>query len=302
MMQNVQTLIMATRPSFLLLSLAVVLMGTMIAVYEGASWSWSIFFLILFGALLSHMAVNLLNEYQDFASGLDSLTEKTPFSGGSGALIDHPEAAPLVKKLFLVVVVILVAIGALLVQHSGWLLLVMGGVGLSLIVLYTKVITKMPWVCLFSPGLAFGPLMVMGTYYVWTGTVSGIAILLSLVPFFLVNNLLLMNQIPDIEADKKVGRYNILMHLGLENGIQIFAAFNWLAYISLGVTIWLYELPQEVWLGFLTLLIVFPMLHKVQLTYDNVEKLMPVLGMNVIINLTTPLLIAVGLFISLDLI
>jgi 1,4-dihydroxy-2-naphthoate octaprenyltransferase len=49
-----------------------------------------------------------------------------------------------------------------------------------------------------------------------------------------VNNLLLLNQIPDRQADKEVGRFNILMQITLEQGNQVFAAFTGLAYISLG--------------------------------------------------------------------
>lgn len=292
--------LMTARPGFLLLSLSVVFLGTAIAMYEGASWSLERFILIVLGALLAHLSVNLLNEYQDFRSGLDEITVKTPFSGGSGALVDNPDAAKSVKLAFITSVVGLVSVGLLLVKESGWQLAVFGLIGLALIIFYTQSITRMPWLCLIAPGTAFGPLMVMGSYYVWMDSLSFIVVLLALVPFFLVNNLLLLNQIPDIEADKKVGRYNVLMHVGIEDGLQIFAAFTWLAFIILGLVIWLFELPDLVWIGFLSLLIVFPMLRQLQENYQNVEKLLPVLAMNVIINLLTPVLIGAGLLVSMN--
>ena len=293
------TVLLTARPNFLILSLSVVLLGTAVAMYEGAEWSWGLFGLITIAAILAHSAVNMLNEYQDYHSGLDLITPKTPFSGGSGALVADPESASVVKVAFIVVMLALVVVGAYLINHSGWLLGIFGGLGLALIIFYTRFITRMPWLCLIAPGLAFGPIMVIGTYFVWSGTVSELVVVLSIVPFFLVNNLLLLNQIPDLKADKQIGRYNILMRLGLENGLQIFAAFNIFAFVVIALAIWLYQLPSLVWLGYLSLLIVFPMMNKIQTTYQELDKLMPVLAMNVVVNLVTPVLIATGLWASL---
>ena len=46
--------------------------------------------LVLIGAVSAHISVNTFNEYFDFLSGLDAKTVKTPFSGGSGALVENP--------------------------------------------------------------------------------------------------------------------------------------------------------------------------------------------------------------------
>ncbi len=292
------TVLMTARPNFLILSLSVVLLGSSVSIYQGAQWSWMLFSLVTIGAILAHAAVNMLNEYQDFNSGLDLITQRTPFSGGSGALVNDPESVKAVRLAFQVVMVGLAVVGLLLIEHSGWPIAIIGLVGIAMIVFYTKFITRMPWLCLIAPGLAFGPLMVIGSYYVLTGTVSELVIVLSLVPFFLVNNLLLLNQIPDLEADKKVGRYNILMHLGLENGLQIFAAFNLLAFGVLALAVLIFDLPSYAWLGMLALLVVFPMMRDLQISYGDSDKMLPVLAMNVIINLITPVLIAAGLFVS----
>ncbi len=291
-----KTLLLTSRPQFLLLSLSVVLLGSAIALYQGAEWSTSLFVLISFGAVLSHAAVNMLNEYQDYYSGLDEVTVRTPFSGGSGALPENPQAAPLVFKALLGVLGLLVMLGSYFIALKGWEILPLGVAGLLVILTYTSKITRLPWVCLISPGLAFGPLMVLGTYFVWTGSFSTLALALSLVPFFLVNNLLLLNQVPDLQADRAVGRFNILMKVGLKRGLLIFVTFVLLAFISLFVTSILFNLPSLVWLGFLGILLGLPMSKIVLQSGENVDKLMPALGMNVIINLLTPMLIAAGLF------
>ena len=101
MNDNFNTLLKTMRLPFLTLTLFCVLTGLSTAIYSGAMINWLHFYLCLIGALIAHIAVNTLNEYQDFQSGLDFKTDKTPFSGGSGGLVDNPAAAPLVLKIYL---------------------------------------------------------------------------------------------------------------------------------------------------------------------------------------------------------
>jgi len=302
--QLFKTILLTTRPPFLLLSLSIVILGSAIALYQGAEWSAGLFGLIALGAVLSHAAVNLLNEYQDFQSGLDSVTEKTPFSGGSGALPAHPEAAPYVFKTFLAVLALLACLGGGFIFLKGWALLPLGGLGLLLIVTYTSKITRLPWVCLVAPGLAFGPIMVSGVYFVWTGEFSVLALVLSMVPFFWVNNLLLLNQIPDIKADQTVGRFNILMQYNVRTGVKFYAIFSVLSCLVLWGAQVLFQLPVMIWLAFLSILLVIPVLKILFVCYFKIDgpascgqKLQTALGMNVIINILTPILIALGLLL-----
>ncbi|BCN93465.1 1,4-dihydroxy-2-naphthoate octaprenyltransferase [Thiomicrorhabdus immobilis] len=252
----------------------------------------------MLGALLAHIAVNLLNEYQDNLSGLDFMTAKTPFSGGSGALQLNPNAANAVLNTFRVSVLLLIGLGIAFLFLKGWQILPIGVVGLSIVILYTSKITKSPWFCLISPGLAFGPLMVLGSYFVLTGQLSWLVLSLSMVPFFLVNNLLLLNQLPDLQADKKVGRYNILMKLGVRPSIYVFAGFELLAFLSLLITVYWFGLPVEILLAAVMFVLAIPMVQIALRHYDNPKSLMPALAMNVIINVFTPVLMAVGLWIN----
>ncbi|MCF6253827.1 MAG: prenyltransferase [Thiomicrorhabdus sp.] len=294
----IKTILLATRPPFLLLSLSVVVLGTAIALYQGAIWSSSLFMLVLLTAVLAHAAVNLLNEYQDFQSGLDAMTDKTPFSGGSGALPNNPQAAPYVLNAFLVVMGALIVLGGYLIFLTGWSLLPLGIIGLLLILFYTQTITRFPWLCLIAPGIAFGPIMIVGIDLVWSNSFSWLALSLSLVPFFWVNNLLLLSQIPDLTADKRIGRFNILMKHGVHMGTRIFMVFALLAYVSLAMSMVIFQLPSAVLLAFSGMLLLIPMLNGLLKYTENSEKLPSILGMNVIINIITPLLIALGLLWS----
>ena len=77
--------------------------------------NWGLLTLILFGAISAHIAVNALNEYQDFHSGLDLQTERTPFSGGSGTLPENPHLAPQALKINIVAIVLTMLSGLVLI-------------------------------------------------------------------------------------------------------------------------------------------------------------------------------------------
>ncbi|GAB6070189.1 hypothetical protein JCM30760_12860 [Thiomicrorhabdus hydrogeniphila] len=298
-MNHFKTVFFASRPSFLILSLSIVILAASIAEHDGAEVSVSLFIVTLLGAVLSHAAVNLLNEYQDHLSGLDFITQKTPFSGGSGSLQQNPQAAKNVLNTVKIILGVLVLIGVYFVYTIGWQLLPLGILGIALIVFYTSNITRYPLLCLISPGLAFGPVMLLSCYFVFTGQFSILAFVLSFIPFFLVNNLLLLNQVPDLEADKKIGRFNILMKIGITPSMNIFTGFELMAFGILVFSIEYFQLPKSVWLGGLTFVLVIPMVRIVLTQSQQMDKLMPALTMNVIINLLTPMLIGLGLWLAI---
>mgnify|MGYP001567492110 CR=1 FL=1 len=88
-----RTLFQATRPSFLILSPVCVFLGTSTAMAASGPIDTATLILIVIGALCAHISVNTLNDYADFKSGLDLITVKTTFSGGSGSLPDNPSMA-----------------------------------------------------------------------------------------------------------------------------------------------------------------------------------------------------------------
>ncbi len=170
--------------------------------------------LVFIGALLAHAAVNMLNEYEDFTSGLDLHTRRTPFSGGSGALPQLPSAARSVLLGALVTLGLVVAIGLYFLSQRGLPMLILGGAGVALVITYTRWITRSPLLCLLAPGLGFGPVMVLGTLVALGAPINAAAVAVSVISLLLVSTLLLMNQIPDAEADRRGGRYHAVIVLG----------------------------------------------------------------------------------------
>jgi 1,4-dihydroxy-2-naphthoate octaprenyltransferase len=254
--------------------------------------------LVLVGAVAAHVSVNAFNEYQDFHSGLDALTQRTPFSGGSGVLPAHPELAGSTLAMAVGGLGISIGVGLYFVALRGAALLPLGVAGVALVLAYTQWITRHPLLCLVAPGLGFGPLMILGTHVALTGQYAGSAVAASLVPFFLVNNLLLLNQFPDTEADRRVGRRHILVTSGPAVAARWYVALTVLAFASLALGVLLGWLPAGALLGLLTLALAIPTAREVRAYALDVQRLLPAMGRNVLISLLTPALMAIGMLMS----
>ncbi len=293
--ENIKTLIGTTRIPFTLLTPACLILAYAFALFDGYSIDYFDLSLILIAGMAAHISVNVFNEYFDFKSGLDFNTEVTPFSGGSGSLPANPEVAPQALMLANITLLITTAIGLYFVYLYGWLIAPLGVLGLIIIVTYTNYLTRYPFLCLIAAGIGFGPLMIIGAYFALTGEYSLSVILVSLVPFFLVNNLLLLNQYPDIKADKENGRYHVPIAFGKHTSNQIFYFFYGLAYLTLILLVIFDVVPLKGLIGLLTMLIAIKVVRGINQHSDDNQKLLPAMGMNVVINIVTPLLIGLGI-------
>ena len=296
-MKNLKYILGPMRLPFVILAPACALIGLGTAWWTKGNVNWFYFLLVLIGAVAAHISINVFNEYYDFKTGLDSRTQRTPFSGGSGTLQAHPELAPAVLTTAIVSFAITGLVGLYFVVVQGWELIPLGVIGLVLLYGYTVWMAYNPVLCLLAPGLGFGMLMVVGTHFALTGEYSWIAFVASLVPFFLVSDLLLLNQFPDVEADQSVGRRHFPIIVGRKVSGYIYIAFLLAAYLVIVLGVIFGTLPVFALLGLLTLVLAVPVIRNVLKNSENTPALIPSMGQNVLINLATLVLIAIGLFI-----
>ena len=297
-MERLRNIFGPVRVGFLVLGPVCVFLGYAVAVYDNYKVNTFHLLIALIGALAAHISVNSFNEYFDFRSGLDSHTIRTPFSGGSGTIQKHPEIASWVLAMAVgtTILTILIGIYFTVLRGIGILPIVMSGI--LIIIGYSTIIVRQPLLCLVAPGMGFGTLMVIGTYFVLTGTYSLTIATVSLVPFFLVSNLLLLNQFPDIEADKSVGRRNVVIVLGKKKSSLIYLLFIVFTYSTIVIGVLLKILPPFTLLALTTAIIGLIVTVNIYRHRNNITKLVPYMGMNVVINLLTPILIALGLLIG----
>ncbi len=286
------------RPSFLILAPVCVFLGLSTSLTESSPINYFILFLVVVGAITAHISMNTLNEYYDFKSGLDLKTEKTPFSGGSGALPSYPDMAKVVLTVGLNSLIVTIIIGIYLIMERGSLILPIGLVGVVLIVTYTQWINRFPLLCLVAPGLGIGVLMVVGTHVIMAGEDSQLSWLVSLVPFFLINNLLLLNQYPDIKADASVGRNTFPIAFGLQKSNLVYALFMMAAYSLILLFIAKGYIPN------LSVIALIPMVFSLfsligAIKYSSKIGDAPIyMGANVAAAVLTPLLLGISIVIG----
>ena len=286
------------RLPFVILTPVCVLLGLSVAIWTSASLNALHVILTFIGGISAHISVNAFNEYFDFKSGLDARTRRTPFSGGSGTLPQKPELANQALGTAITAFIITGLIGIYFLFVRGLMLLPLGLLGLFLLIAYTPWFARSPLLCLIAPGLGFGPLMVVGTAYVLTGHYSTTAFVASLVPFFLVSNLLLLNQFPDVEADRGIGRRHYPIVIGRRASSLIYGTFLLLTYLTILLGVGLKYLPPLSLIGLLTLILAIPTFIGVYRHSEDVKQLIPYMGRSVIRILITPLLVSIGLLLG----
>ena len=155
---------MLPRFHFIPLTVILVSLGTAVAAYDGF-FHWPHFLLAMIGSILVHMTVNVINDYHDYVDGIDLNTQRTPFSGGSGILTSNllkPKQAFWFATICLLIAMV---IGVYFVLVKGWLLFPLLLVAGFSAYFYNVTLSK--WlVGEFFAGLNFGPLIVLGVYYI----------------------------------------------------------------------------------------------------------------------------------------
>ena len=284
------------RPKFLLLTPICVLLALAAASLGESELALGNLWLIMAGAVAAHVAVNALNEVADFRSGLDFKTSKTPFSGGSGTLVQYPELTRAASILGVLATLVVVVSGGLLLKSTGLTLLPYGLIGIAIVLLYSGPISRQRWLVLIAPGLGFGPMMVGGSAAALGGELSAAVATAALVVFFQVNNLLLLNQFPDRDPDREVGRDNWVI-ANPHFAAQLYAVFSIAGFIVIAVAVWMAMLPASALLAMLVLPVALKVSRTTSISHATGLPESALAG-NVMITLATPALLAIGIGLS----
>jgi 1,4-dihydroxy-2-naphthoate octaprenyltransferase len=275
-------------------------LGASIAWYKsrefGGDFNLGYAFLAGFGLIVAHISVNVWNEYFDYRSKIDFKTYRTPFSGGSGALPSGLVTPKQALWIGIISLIIIISIGIFFTVVKGWLLLPLLVVAIGCIILYTPFILKMGYPE-WSAGLSLGILPILGAYFVHTGEYT-ISVLIASIPSgILVHNLLLLNEIPDVEADITAKRRTLPIVIGKKKTAIFYSVMMILAYLWLIGAVIIGAMPVFTLLGLLT----FPLaLRAIEgaFKYDDMSKFVPAMANNVFVVLLTQLLIGIGFILG----
>ncbi len=287
-----------TLPRFHFIPLTVInaSLGTAIAAQKGF-FHLGYFLLVMAGSILVHITVNVINDYHDYVDGIDLNTRQTPFSGGSGVL---PARLLRPKQAFWLGTLCLLAamgIGIYFVLARGWLLLPLLLVAGFSAYFYNVYLSKWMVGELFA-GLNLGTLLVLGAYFVQTGSYGWEAVVASLAPCILTSNLLFLNEFPDREADEQGGRRHFVISLGRRNASYLFVGLLVLSYLCILIGVVSGMMPTVTLIALATIWFGWRAARGALTFYNDKDRLIPVLGANVITILSTQALLVVGYVIA----
>ncbi len=286
-----------TRPQFLILSVVLAFLGASMAwAWNGGSFSLGFALLAGFGLVLTHIAVNTLNDYFDFKSGIDLNTIRTPFSGGSGIL---PPQALTPKQVFWLgmgALILSVPIGVYFIMVKGWLLLPLLVIAAFCVVFYSPLILRAPWPE-WAPGVGLGILPVMGAFFVQTSGYTWPALIASVPSGILVHNLLFLNEFPDVDADTKGGRKTTPILIGKDKAAMRYSALTILVCVWIVAWVITGQLPYYCLLALLTIPFAVKAIRG-SFQHRDMSKLVPAQASNVMVVLLTQLLLGIGFVLA----
>ena len=259
---TVRIWLMAARPRTLPAAVAPVLVGTALAGYAGVFHVLR-FAAALLGAILIQVGTNLSNDYSDARRGADAEDRLGPVRVTAGGLVP-PRQVLLATYLTFGLAVLA---GVYLVVVAGWQLLLVGAASILAGVAYTG--GPKPYgyeglgeVFVF---LFFGIVAVAGSFFVQVKALHWEAFALAVPVGLLAAAILVVNNVRDIDSDRRAGKRTLAVRMGRDRTRGMFAAVVYLAYVLTPVT-WLFG-PVDAWvlLPWLTL----PLAARVVATVRN---------------------------------
>jgi 1,4-dihydroxy-2-naphthoate polyprenyltransferase len=287
---------MAARPRTLPAAAAPVLVGTALAVTEGVH-HWLRFVAALVGALFIQIGTNLSNDYSDARRGADTEDRLGPVRVTAGGLVPPKQVLVATYVAFGLAVLA----GVYLIVTAGWQLLLIGIASILAGVLYTG--GPRPYgyeglgeVFVF---LFFGVVAVSGSYFAQTEQLEWEALVLSVPVGLLASAILVVNNVRDLETDRRAGKRTLAVRLGRPRARTLYASMLYLAFLTAQIP-WIAgsdELSPWLALVFLALPLAVPIARTVRSRTDG-PSLNGALARTGILQLVFCVLLSAGILAS----
>lgn len=281
------------------------LLSSVIAVSVGLGISWwhigqidILYAIMTMGGVVSlHASVDLLNDYWDFKRGIDTQTQRTKMSGGTGVL---PEGLLQPNQVYRAGIAFLI-IGSLL----GIYFVIIDGIVIGMILTFAVVSIYFYSTKIVDSGLAEifvaikGTMIVLGTYFIQTLEINLTTIMGGIFIGALSSLVLFITSFPDFEADKAKGRKTLVISVGKQKATMVFWIFPIVVYSILISGIFYEIFPIYCIIS----LAMFPLIIKAGLllkqNFDDTNKLIPTMSYTITFSRITGALFVIGFLLNL---
>jgi 1,4-dihydroxy-2-naphthoate octaprenyltransferase len=242
------------------------LLGQTLAFHVKNSIHWQYFWWGFLGISFVLIGVELFNEYFDAKIGGDRI-----FLEGKPDIPNYFFPFALCSMLFAFF------ISLYLTSRLGWPILLFSFLGFLASYFYVGPPIRWAYRGLgeIVIALSYGPLMVVGSYYLQTRKIDFLPLAISLILGLLIFSLAIVNEIPDYFQDKLVGKKNLVVRLGKEKSTRIFSLSLLCVFALLGLGIGFKKIPFLYTVAFLSLPLVLKSIKIAQNNYDNPKFFLP---------------------------
>jgi 1,4-dihydroxy-2-naphthoate octaprenyltransferase len=285
------------RIKFLLSSVIAVSLGLTLSYFQRQELDVIHAAITMGGVIALHASVDLLNDYWDYKRGIDSITKKTEFSGGTGVL---PEGLLKPSRVYWAGVTFLAlgsAAGVYFVVSYGWLIAaILAFAVLSIYFYSTKIVDS-------GLGEVFvgikGTTIVLGTAYIQTQTILLQDVAAGIIVGTLSAFVLYITSFPDHDADKQKGRRTLVIVLGKQKAASLFWVFPLIVYVIIfgGVAIGWFSLFCLIALA--TLPLAVRASRRIRQSIDDADRFVPIMRATLVFSRMTGALFIVGFLIQI---
>jgi 1,4-dihydroxy-2-naphthoate octaprenyltransferase len=268
------------RLRFVPASLLPALLGSAVAWNMTGGFHLSRFFLVLFGLSLNHVGLNMIDDVFDFLHAADRPPSegKNPYTGGSGVLAESLLSHSAVLAAAFTCFAATAVIALCLTVAAGWPVLLLAGIGI-----FSSIFYAVPPVRYGYRGLGelahvinFGPVIVLGAFYVQTGAFTLEPLAVSFVPGFLMGAMIVANEIPDAGDDRRAGKNTLVVRFGEKWAVSLYGAGLAAAYGLLLLSVVFRAVSPGALLGFAGAPLAFQSWKMLQTAYDDPLRVVPV--------------------------
>lgn len=298
-MSLIKRYFLATRPAFLTLTLLGCLIG-LLGANNTSGFKWSINLLAAAIVLLVHASANVLNDYFDHLNGSDSINidRISPFTGGSRYIQNNIFSPMKIFGFGLFLLTLSAILGLYLCYISTWILVVIGIAGVIIGWAYSA-----PPFQLMSRGL-LGEiaiaiawcLVVIGFSALQTDHIDAQIIPIGIAYGLMVANILFLNQVPDIKADKASQKNTLAAQSLPQNLWKWYTLFFTGAYALQMLAIYCRLAPMFTLLTMLTMPLFIRCGVELKRAPSDRPRLMTIIPRNILGVHLYALLICVGLY------
>jgi 1,4-dihydroxy-2-naphthoate octaprenyltransferase len=230
---NPRIWLMAARPRTLPAAIAPVLVGTAAAVEAVDDIRWGAFVAALVGSIFIQIGTNLANDYSDAKRGADTADRLGPVRVTSAGLVAPRRVLYATWLAFAVAV----ACGIYLASVAGPVIIAVGAASIAAGVLYTGGPRPYGYAGMgeLFVFLFFGLVAVNGSYYVQLEELDWLPFFLSVAVGFLSTAILVVNNVRDIDTDRRAGKRTLAVRLGRERTRSLYVALVAGAFLILPV-------------------------------------------------------------------